>query len=91
MVNATDPLIAFSILAWDKKLFRHKDILPDVVFIGDSNYAVSLFAGNGANTASVYGWDLTGFLEASDSMESAVAAYNKVSVPRMQKTLTSSH
>lgn len=81
LINATDPSIAFTIPARDKKPFSHEDVLPGEVFIGDSNHAVSLFAGNGANTASVDGWDLTGFLEASDSIESAVAAYDKVSVP----------
>ncbi|KAF4995471.1 hypothetical protein FDECE_12794 [Fusarium decemcellulare] len=91
LLNATDPSTAFAIPARDKKPFNHQDITPGVVFIGDSNHAVSPFAGNGANTALQDGWDLADFLLSSDSVESAVSAYDKVSVPRAQKTLNSSH
>ncbi|KLO99352.1 uncharacterized protein LW94_3544 [Fusarium fujikuroi] len=91
LINATDPSTAFAIPARDKKPFGHEDVLPGVVFIGDSNHAVSPFAGNGANMALADGWDLAGFLLASDSIGNAVAAYDKVSVPRAQKTLNSSH
>ncbi|KAF5597620.1 dna mismatch repair msh6 [Fusarium subglutinans] len=82
---------AFVIPARDKKPFNHENVLPGVVFIGDSNHAVSPFAGNGANMALADGWDLAGFLSTSDSIGNAVAAYDKVSVPRAQKTLNSSH
>ncbi|KAH7201532.1 hypothetical protein DER44DRAFT_828111 [Fusarium oxysporum] len=82
---------AFVIPARDKKPFSHENVLPGVVFIGDSNHAVSPFAGNGANTALADGWDLAGFLLASGPIGNAVAAYDKVSVPRAQGTLNSSH
>ncbi|KAF5593531.1 Aromatic-ring hydroxylase [Fusarium pseudocircinatum] len=91
LINSTDPSTAFVIPARDKKPFSHEDVLPGVVFIGDSNHAVSPFAGNGANMALADGWDLAGFLVASDSIGNAVAAYDRVSVPRAQKTLNSSH
>ncbi|KAI1019254.1 hypothetical protein LB503_009198 [Fusarium chuoi] len=91
LINATDPSTAFAIPARDKNPFSHKDVLPGVVFIGDSNHAVSPFAGNGANMALADGWDLAGFLLASDSIGNAAVAYDKVSVPRAQKTLNSSH
>ncbi|KAF5702760.1 monooxygenase [Fusarium mundagurra] len=91
LINSTDPSTAFVIPARDKKPFSHESVLPGVVFIGDSNHAVSPFAGNGANTALADGWDLAGFLLASDSIENAVAAYDRVSVPRARKTLSSSH
>ncbi|KAF4495963.1 monooxygenase, FAD-binding [Fusarium agapanthi] len=91
LVNSTDPSTAFVIPARDKKPFNHENALPGVVFIGDSNHAVSPFAGNGANTALADGWDLGGFLSTSNSIGSAVAAYDKVSVPRAQKTLNSTH
>ncbi|KAF5983491.1 monooxygenase [Fusarium coicis] len=91
LVDSTDPSTTFVIPARDKRPFSHEDVIPGVVFIGDSNHAVSPFAGNGANTALADGWDLAGFLLASDSIGNAVAAYDKVSVPRAQKTLNSSH
>ncbi|KAF5549056.1 Aromatic-ring hydroxylase [Fusarium mexicanum] len=91
LINSTDPSTAFVIPARDKKPFNHENVLPGVVFIGDSNHAVSPFAGNGANMALADGWDLAGFLSTSYSIGSAVAAYDKVSVPRAQKTLNSSH
>ncbi|KAF4465289.1 dna mismatch repair msh6 [Fusarium albosuccineum] len=91
LLNATDPSTAFAIPARDKKLFNHQNVTPGVIFIGDSNHAVSPFAGNGANTALQDGWDLAHFLLSSESIESAVSAYDKVSVPRAQKTLNSSH
>ncbi|KAF5976403.1 monooxygenase, FAD-binding protein [Fusarium bulbicola] len=91
LINSTDPSTAFAIPARDKKPFSHENVLPGVVFVGDSNHAVSPFAGNGANMALADGWDLAGFLPTSDSIRNAVAAYDKVSVPRAQKTLNSSH
>lgn len=91
LINSTDSSIAFVIPARDKKPFSHENVLPGVVFIGDSNHAVSPFAGNGANTALADGWDLAGFLLTSDSIGNTVAAYDKVSVPSAQRTLNSSH
>ncbi|KAM6505709.1 hypothetical protein FSOLCH5_013882 [Fusarium solani] len=91
LLNATDPSAAFVIPAKDKQPFNHQGVLPGVIFIGDSNHAVSPFAGNGANTAMQDGCDLAELLLSSDSLDSAVAAYDSVSVPRAEKTLKSSH
>ncbi|KAM6511842.1 hypothetical protein FALCPG4_016835 [Fusarium falciforme] len=91
LLNATDPSTAFVIPAKDKQPFNHQGVLPGVIFIGDSNHAVSPFAGNGANTAMQDGCDLAELLLSSNSLESAVAAYDNVSVPRAEKTLKSSH
>ncbi|KAM0426018.1 hypothetical protein ACHAPT_008649 [Fusarium lateritium] len=91
LLNATDPSTAFVIPAMDKQPFNHQGVLPGVIFIGDSNHAVSPFAGNGANTALQDGCDLAELLLSSDSVESAVVAYDDVSVPRAEKTLRSSH
>ncbi|WAO96716.1 FAD-binding-3 domain-containing protein [Fusarium falciforme] len=91
LLNATDPSTAFAIPAKDKQPFNHQGVLPGVIFIGDSNHAVSPFAGNGANTAMQDGCDLAELLLSSNSLESAVAAYDNVSVPRAEKTLKSSH
>ncbi|RTE70933.1 hypothetical protein BHE90_014661 [Fusarium euwallaceae] len=91
LLKATDPSTAFVIPAKDKQPFNHQGVLPGVIFIGDSNHAVSPFAGNGANTAMQDGCDLAELLLSSDSLESAVAAYDSVSVPRAEKTLKSSH
>lgn len=51
LITSTDPSTAFDIRPRDKKSFSHKNVLPGVVFIGDSNHAVSPFAGNDSNTA----------------------------------------
>ncbi|KAJ4317443.1 hypothetical protein N0V84_007351 [Fusarium piperis] len=91
LLNATDPSTAFVIPAKDKQPFNHSGVSPGVIFIGDSNHAVSPFAGNGANTAMQDGCDLAELLLSSESLESAVAAYDIVSVPRAEKTLKSSH
>ncbi|KAL6351880.1 hypothetical protein LRP88_14690 [Fusarium phalaenopsidis] len=91
LLSATEPYTAFVIPAKDKQPFNHQGVLPGVIFIGDSNHAVSPFAGNGANTAMKDGCDLAELLLSSNSLESAVAAYDSVSVPRAEKTLKSSH
>ncbi|KAI8651666.1 FAD-binding-3 domain-containing protein [Fusarium keratoplasticum] len=91
LLKATDPSTAFAIPAKDKQPFNHQGVLPGVIFIGDSNHAVSPFAGNGANTAMQDGCDLAELLFSSDSLEGAVVAYDSVSVPRAEKTLKSSH
>lgn len=51
LITSTDPSTAFVIPPRDKKPFSHKNVLPGVVFIGNSNHAVSPFAGNDTNTA----------------------------------------
>lgn len=91
LLNATDPATVFSIPAMDKLPFSHEGIMSGAIFIGDSNHAVSPFAGNGANLALQDGLNLAELLHSSDSLQSAVAAYDLAAVSRAQKTLKSSH
>ncbi|KPM44630.1 hypothetical protein AK830_g1891 [Neonectria ditissima] len=91
IVAHTDPKTALSINARDKKPFFHEKLpqLP-VVFIGDSNHAVSPFSGYGANLALADGWDLAEKLCKEGSLVEAVAAYDKLAVPRAMKILKGS-
>jgi len=78
----------------DKPPFKHKadelNALP-VVFIGDSNHAVTPFAGNGANMALKDGWDLADQLVTSDSLETAISKLDSLSFPRSSLTLKISY
>lgn len=59
IVSRTDPEAVTCINACDKAPFRHGDVAAmPVVFVGDSNHALSPFAGFGANLALADGWDL---------------------------------
>jgi 2-polyprenyl-6-methoxyphenol hydroxylase-like FAD-dependent oxidoreductase len=91
IVGATDPKTVFCIPARDKKPFLHDPALGSVVFIGDSNHAVSPFAGYGASLAMKDGWDLASSLCQSGSVAEAVVAYDAISVSRAAKVLNSSH
>ncbi|KAM5344203.1 hypothetical protein ACJ41O_012740 [Fusarium nematophilum] len=91
MLEATVESTAFVIPARDKRPFSHEDVRPGVIFIGDSNHAVSPFAGNGANTALRDGCDLAELLLSSSSVEDVVAVYDQRALPRALKTLKSSH
>lgn len=93
IVEATDRSSAFEMSARDKKPFPHDGQLQDgrIVFIGDSNHAISPFAGNGANLALMDAWDLAAALCNSDNCSEAVAAYDKKSLPRAWSTLKTSH
>ncbi|KAF4968120.1 hypothetical protein FZEAL_10434, partial [Fusarium zealandicum] len=77
IVAHTDPKTVLSINARDKPAFSHNDIddLP-VLFIGDSNHAVTPFAGYGANLALSDAWDLAEQLVAGDSLSEAVTEYD---------------
>ncbi|KAI6766164.1 hypothetical protein HG530_007234 [Fusarium avenaceum] len=91
IVGNTDPKTVFSMNAHDKMPFFHNDrIKTGVVFIGDSNHAVSPFAGYGANLALSDAWDLAEQFCHSSSIENAVAAYDELSVPRARKVLEGS-
>lgn len=92
IVANTDPNTVLSLNARDKKPFAHDAIASTpVVFIGDSNHAVSPFAGYGANLALADAWDLAEKLcGEKTSLEDAVAAYDEVAVPRALKILEGS-
>ncbi len=91
MVDATtDPAGVFCFPARDKKPFSHDLGEAPIVFIGDSNHAVSPFAGYGASLALKDGWDLAQALVSTSSVEDAVRNYDGISVPRAKKVLASS-
>jgi 2-polyprenyl-6-methoxyphenol hydroxylase-like FAD-dependent oxidoreductase len=91
VLEATDPQTAFSMPAWDKQPFLHDTTPRGAVFIGDSNHAVSPFAGNGANLALKDGWDLAAQLCQSESLDNAVTAHDKLAYTRAVSTLKTSH
>ncbi|OAQ71045.1 monooxygenase [Pochonia chlamydosporia 170] len=93
IVHATEQHSLFRFPARDKKPFPHAgdENLKGVVFLGDTNHAVSPFAGNGANMALKDGVDLARQLCNSQSMEEALEAYDKLALPRAEKTLKQSH
>ncbi|KAI0430091.1 putative monooxygenase [Xylaria sp. FL1042] len=91
ILDATKPSTTLVLNAMDKQPFPHDMKAGMVIFIGDANHAVSPFAGNGANLALKDGWDLAEQLCLSDSLNRAVMAYDKRSVPRAIATLKSSH
>lgn len=93
LVDATVDYNGVSVFpARDKKPFGHEachDEAP-IVFIGDSNHAVSPFAGYGANLALKDGWDLAQCLVSSLTADEALKKYDAVSVPRAKKVLETS-
>ncbi|POR38267.1 Uncharacterized protein TPAR_01541 [Tolypocladium paradoxum] len=92
IASRTDPKTVMCINARDKPPFRHDDVAAmPVVFIGDSNHALSPFAGFGANLALSDGWDLAEQLCRASSLAEAVAAYDEISEPRARKILKGSH
>ncbi|WEW57688.1 hypothetical protein PRK78_003155 [Emydomyces testavorans] len=92
LVRATDPSTLRLFNAMDKQPFPHTHCAEiPVIFIGDSNHAMSPFAGNGANMALLDGWDLAEQLCQSQSLEAAVEAYDKASITRSQNAITASH
>lgn len=89
IINNTDLNTVMRLNASDKMPFRHDDSLADapVVFMGDSNHALSPFAGYGANLGLNDAWDLAEKLVTHGSIQAAVVAYDDVSVPRATKVL----
>ena len=65
----------------------HNHIPDGVLFIGDSNHAVTPFAGNGANMALRDGFDLAKCLCSHESVPSAVEAYDALSMPRANRSV----
>ncbi|PKK49294.1 hypothetical protein CI102_5734 [Trichoderma harzianum] len=91
ILDATDPKDVSRLAARDKQPFSHDLSLGPVIFIGDSNHAVSPFSGYGASLALKYGWDLSMQLCKAKSLAEAVKAYDAISVPRANKVLKESH
>lgn len=78
----------------DKEPFAHgtaNNLPRGVVFIGDSNHAVTPFAGSGANMALLDGHDLAECLCTHRSIDKAVEAYDRRSLPRARTLLRNSH
>ncbi|KAI0466269.1 putative monooxygenase [Xylaria cf. heliscus] len=71
--------------------FSHDMKVGPVIFIGDSNHAVSLFARNGANLALKDGWDLAEHLCQFTDLDRAMTTYDKRSLPRAIATLKNFH
>jgi 2-polyprenyl-6-methoxyphenol hydroxylase-like FAD-dependent oxidoreductase len=90
MVKATDPTTLMIFNAMDKQPFGHDAHLP-AIFLGDSNHAMSPFAGNGANMALRDGWDLAEQLSKSGSLASVLKAYDCLSIPRSSGAIRQSH
>ncbi|UKZ45928.1 hypothetical protein TrVGV298_000122 [Trichoderma virens] len=91
IINATDPKDVSRLAARDKQPFSHDLSLGPIIFIGDSNHAVSPLSGYGASLALKDGWDLSIQLCNSNSLAEAVKAYDAISVPRANKVLKESH
>jgi len=97
MLSHTDKDSIFMFRARDKSPFAHDsgsgiDITKmPVIFIGDSNHAVSPFAGNGANLAFSDACDLSEALLDATCLEDAVKAYDRKSVPRAAAVIKQSH
>lgn len=96
LVRGTDSSTVMVFSAMDKQPFanvdrEYRDDQAPVVFIGDSNHAVSPFAGNGANLAMMDGWDLAEQMCKSSSLRAALVSYDRLSVPRARSTVKMSH
>lgn len=93
LIDHSDPATTMVINAMDKESFAHSacsNLPAGVVFIGDSNHAVSAFAGNGANLAIMDGYDLAECICAYPSVKEAVEAFDKRSMPRASISLARS-
>ncbi|KAH8820865.1 hypothetical protein F5884DRAFT_745204 [Xylogone sp. PMI_703] len=94
LVKASDRATVLLLNYMDKEPLKHKvenlSTLP-IVFIGDSNHAVTPFAGNGANMALMDGWDLAEQLIKAVSVESAIESFDRLCYPRAKSTLDFSH
>ncbi|KAJ9370624.1 hypothetical protein DTO282E5_4600 [Paecilomyces variotii] len=98
LIKATDPATLAVYNAMDKQPFRH-EANSKIVFIGDSNHAMSPFAGNGANMALTDAWELALQLSKSVPTSSslsldlgpALKAYDEMSIPRSSKAINRSH
>jgi 2-polyprenyl-6-methoxyphenol hydroxylase-like FAD-dependent oxidoreductase len=92
LVQATDPSTLILFNAMDKQPFSHLDIgSTPIIFIGDSNHAMSGFAGNGANMALMDGVELAGEICKAASLISAVENYDAKSMLRTKRAIQQSH
>lgn len=91
LVKATDPSTLRFLNAFDRQPFGHAKNDMNVVFIGDSNHAVSPFAGNGANMAMADAWDLAEQLCKHETLKGALKAYDSVAIPRSKEVIKFSH
>jgi 2-polyprenyl-6-methoxyphenol hydroxylase-like FAD-dependent oxidoreductase len=94
LVQNTDLATLMVFNAMDKDPFLHgaANGVPDgIVFIGDSNHAVSPFAANGANLALLDGYDLAECLCSHATIEEAIQVYDRRSLPRAARSLRNSH
>lgn len=96
LVEATDPKTAFVHPAKERPRLSHltsgeKFSNSNVIYIGDANHVLSPFEIKGADMALLDGWDLATNLVMSASMDSAVAAFDKMTIPRVGRVMAFSH
>jgi 2-polyprenyl-6-methoxyphenol hydroxylase-like FAD-dependent oxidoreductase len=91
VVEATIPSTAFIRPAKEKPAFQHDYRLNGVMFIGDANHILSPFEFLGANLALKDGWDLAEQICSNISLDTAVACYDRLSIPRFQHVFNFSH
>ena len=94
LVEHSDTATLMVFNGMDKEPFTHgaaNDVPDGIVFVGDSNHAVSLFAGNGANLALKDGYDLAECLYTHPPVEQTVEAYDSQSMPRASAAVKYSH
>jgi 2-polyprenyl-6-methoxyphenol hydroxylase-like FAD-dependent oxidoreductase len=90
-IQATDPETLQVFSTMDKSPITHRRALPanaaNVVFVGDSNHAMSPFSGNGANMALADAVSLAGKLAGCTSVRGAIDDFDAESVPRSRKAV----
>ncbi|KAK0278417.1 hypothetical protein LTR35_009156 [Friedmanniomyces endolithicus] len=94
LVDNSDPTTVRVFNSNDKEPFAHgpaNNLPRGVIFIGDSNHAVTPFAGSGANMALLDGHDLAECLCMHRSIDEATKAYDQRSLPRARRLLKNSH
>ncbi|KAF4635073.1 hypothetical protein G7Y89_g3031 [Cudoniella acicularis] len=82
LINHTDSKTVRALNAFDKQPISHDANEMSVVYIGDSNHAISPFAGNGANMAMMDGWDLAEQLCKNETLDGALKAFDALCIPR---------
>jgi 2-polyprenyl-6-methoxyphenol hydroxylase-like FAD-dependent oxidoreductase len=91
VIEATDPASVFIRSAKEKPPFKHSQP-QGVVFIGDANHILNCYMLVGADLALKDGWDLAEQIcRNSVSLETAVAAYDKLSIARTEHPFSFSH